>query len=56
MQWDPVTENFIMSWKALKDRKDDEAPEVPKISMTLCLLSSGPKLSPASYTGRLESE
>ena len=38
MQWDPVMSNFIISWKALKDRKDAEAPEVPKISKTLLII------------------
>ncbi len=37
-KWDPVMKNFIVSWKALKDRKDDEAPEVPKISTTLSII------------------
>jgi hypothetical protein len=38
MQWDPVMKNFIESWKALKDRKDGESPEVPKISKTLAII------------------
>jgi hypothetical protein len=38
MQWDPVMKNFIVSWKALKDRKNDETPEVPKISKTLSVI------------------
>ena len=35
MRWDPVIKNFIEHWKALKDRKEDDVPEVPKISKTL---------------------
>ena len=38
MQLDPVMKNFIVSWKALKDRKDDEAPEDPKIWKTLSII------------------
>jgi hypothetical protein len=38
MQWEPVMKNFIVSWKALKDRKDGETPEVPKISKTLSII------------------
>jgi hypothetical protein len=38
MRWDPVMKSFIESWKALKDRKDDEAPEVPKISKALSII------------------
>jgi hypothetical protein len=35
MQWDTVMRNFEIQWKALKDRKDDEEPDVPKISKAL---------------------
>jgi hypothetical protein len=38
MQWTPVILNFTESWKALKDRKDGESPEVPKISKTLSII------------------
>jgi hypothetical protein len=38
MQWDPVMKYFIESWKALKDRKDDETPEVPKILKALSII------------------
>jgi hypothetical protein len=38
MRWEPVIKNFTQQWKALKDRKDDEAPEVPKISKTLSII------------------
>jgi hypothetical protein len=38
MQWQPVIKNFIVSWKALKDRKDGDMPEVPKISKTLSII------------------
>jgi hypothetical protein len=38
MRWDPVIKNFTQQWKALKDRKDGEAPEVPKITKTLSII------------------
>jgi hypothetical protein len=38
MQWEPVMKNFIVSWKALKDRKDGETAEVPKILKTLSII------------------
>jgi hypothetical protein len=38
MRWDPVLKNFGQQWKALKDRKDGEALEVPKISKTLSII------------------
>jgi hypothetical protein len=38
MRWDPVIKNFTQQWQALKDRKDGEAPEVPKISKTLSII------------------
>jgi hypothetical protein len=39
MRWEPVIKNFTQPWwKALKDREDDEAPEVPKISKTLSII------------------
>jgi hypothetical protein len=53
--------NFIVSWKALKDRKDGEAPEVPKISKTLSIIKwteaftdflhrkSGVRMTPLAY-------
>ena len=35
MQWNTVMRNFEIQWKALKDRKDDEEPDVPKILKAL---------------------
>ena len=35
MQWDTVMKNFEIQWKALTDHKDDDEPEVPKISKAL---------------------
>jgi hypothetical protein len=38
MGWEPVIKNFTQQWQALKDRKDGEAPEVPKITKTLSII------------------
>ena len=38
MQWDTVMKNFEIQWKALQDRKDDDDPEVPKISKALPII------------------
>ena len=35
ISWDPVIKNFADQWKALKDRKIGEVPEVPKITKAL---------------------
>ena len=35
MQWDPMVKNFLHHWKVLEDRKDETAPEVPKITKSL---------------------
>ena len=38
MQWNTVMKNFEVQWKALKDRKDDEEPDVPMISKALPII------------------
>ena len=38
MQWNTVMKNFEVQWKALKDRKDDEEPDVPTISKALPII------------------
>ena len=38
MCWNPVIKTFIKHWKALKARKDNADPEVPKISKTLSIM------------------
>jgi hypothetical protein len=38
IRWIPVIKNFTQQWKALKDRKDGEVPEVPKITKTLSII------------------
>jgi hypothetical protein len=35
IRWNHVAKNFEEQWKVLKDRKDADGPEVPKISKTL---------------------
>jgi hypothetical protein len=35
IRWNHVAKNFEEQWKALKDRKDADEPDVPKISKTL---------------------
>ena len=35
IRWNHVVKNFEEQWKALRDRKDADEPEVPKISKTL---------------------
>ena len=32
MRWNNVIKNFEIQWKALKAKKDEDTPEVPKIS------------------------
>ena len=38
MQWMHVTKNFEIQWKALKDHKDDDDPEVPMVTKALPLI------------------
>ena len=35
LQWNTIMKNFEIQWKALKERKEDESPDVPKISKAL---------------------
>jgi hypothetical protein len=48
MRWDPVIKNFGQQWKALKDRKDGEDPEVLRLSPLL----NGLKPLLTSFTGK----
>lgn len=36
--WTHVMQNFEIQWKALKDKKEDDPPDVPKISRTLPIM------------------
>ena len=38
LQWNTVMKNFEIQWKALKERKGDESPDVPKISKVLLVI------------------
>ena len=38
MQWNNVIKNFEIQWKALKTKRDEDAPEVPKISKSLPII------------------
>ena len=38
LQWTQVMKNFEIQWKALKAKKDEDAPEVPKITRALPIM------------------
>ena len=38
IQWNQVLSNFEMQWKALKERKDEDDPDVPKITKALPII------------------
>ena len=38
IQWNQVMSNFEIQWKALKERKDEDDPEVPKITKALPII------------------
>lgn len=38
LQWTHVMKNFEIQWKALKDRKNDDDPDVPKITKALPII------------------
>ena len=38
LQWNTVMKNFKIQWKALKERKGDDSPDVPKISKALLVI------------------
>ena len=35
IQWNTVMHNFAIQWKALKDKKEDDIPDIPKITKAL---------------------
>ena len=35
IQWNQVMSNLEIQWKALKDRKDEDGPDIPKITKVL---------------------
>ena len=38
IQWNQVMSNFEIQWKALKERKDEDNPEVPEITKALPII------------------
>ena len=38
IHWNQVMSNFEIQWKALKDRKDEDDPDVPKITKALPII------------------
>ena len=38
IQWNQVMSNFEIQWKAPKERKDEDDPEVPKITKALPII------------------
>ena len=38
IQWNQVMSNFEIQWKALKERKDEDDPDVPKITKALPII------------------
>ena len=38
VQWNQVMSNFEIQWKALKDRKEEDDPDVPKITKALTII------------------
>ena len=54
MQWTHVMKNFEIQWMALKDRKKDDDPEVPKITKALPIIKWTEAFQ-ASYTRSSES-
>ena len=40
MQWNNVIKNFEIQWKALKTKRDEDTPEVPKISKSLPIIKT----------------
>ena len=39
MRWNNVIKNFKIQWKALKTKRDEDTPEVPKISKSLPIIN-----------------
>ena len=40
IQWNQVMSNFEIQWKALKERKDENDPDVPKITKALPIIKA----------------
>ena len=66
IQWNQVMSNFEIQWKALKDRKDEDDPDVPKITKALSIIKwteafqdflhrvIGARMIPLAYVVRID--
>ena len=66
IQWNQVMSNFEIQWKALKDRKDEDDPDVPKITKDLPIIKwteafqdflhrvIGARMIPLAYVVRID--
>ena len=66
IQWNQVMSNFKIQWKALKDRKDEDDPDVPKITKALPIIKwteafqdflhrvIGARIIPLAYVVRID--
>ena len=66
IQWNQVMSNFEIQWKALKDRKDEDDPDVPKITKALPIIKwteafqdflhrvIGARMIPLAYVVRID--
>ena len=67
-QWNQVVSNFELKWKALKERKDEDDLEVPKISKALPIIkwteafqdflnrAIGARMIPLAYVIQIDSQ
>ena len=68
IQWNQVMSNFEIQWKALKERKDEDDPEVPKITKALPIIKwtealqdflnrvIGARMIPLAYVIQIDSQ
>ena len=68
IQWNQVMSNFEIQWKALKERKDEDDPDVPKITKALPIIKwteafqdflnrvVGARMIPLAYVVRIDSQ
>ena len=66
IQWNQLMSNFVIQWKALKDRKDEDDPDVPKITKALPIIKwteafqdflnkvIGDRMSPLAYVIQID--
>ena len=68
MQWNPIMKNFAIQWQALCDKREEDDPDVPKISKTLPIMKwrdafkdylgrcIGARMIPLSYVVRADAD